>query len=83
MSPTELVKALHRLPFEPFRLWLHDGTYHDVTHPDLMIVGVRSSYIGIPTNDVPDLAEHVVCVNNRRFSNIEPLSNTLILERVA
>jgi len=53
MPPEELWNRLHSRPFDPFRIHLSDGTYYDVRHPDLMIVGRRSAVVGIKRSEEP------------------------------
>ena len=47
MPPEDLIAALEKRPFEPFRVHLTDGMTYEVRHPDLMMVGCRSVVIGI------------------------------------
>ncbi len=48
------VKQIHTLlkkaPFEPFRLYLSDGTRCDVRHPEQMLLSRRRAYIGVGRN---------------------------------
>ena len=46
MPPEDIVEALKRKPFEPFRIYLSDGTVYDIRHPDLVMVGLESIVIG-------------------------------------
>ncbi len=75
MSPNDLLRAVRLQPFEPFRLYLTDGTTHDVTHPDMMIVGVRTSHIAIPAADAPDFADYTVKVDNLHITKMTPLGS--------
>lgn len=47
MTHQELQEAARRQPFEPFRVVLTTGASYDVRHPDLIMVGRRSTVIGI------------------------------------
>ena len=63
MSPIDLLQAVRRRPFEPFRLEVADGTTYDVRHPELVMVGLGALIIGIPapaqTQPVYERAETV------------------------
>ena len=48
MPPLDLLQALRKRPFEPFRLMISDGTSYDVRHPEVVLVGLGSLVIGIP-----------------------------------
>jgi hypothetical protein len=48
MAPTDVLQALRRRPFEPFRIEVSDGTTYDVRHPELVMVGLGALTIGIP-----------------------------------
>jgi hypothetical protein len=50
MTHEELQGAARRQPFQPFRIVLTTGERHDIRHPDLIVVGRRSAFIGT-TND--------------------------------
>ncbi len=48
MSPTDVLSALRKRPFEPFRIQVSDGAAYDVRHPELVMVGLGALIIGIP-----------------------------------
>lgn len=48
MFPDDLLTALHRRPFEPFRIQVSDGTTYDVRHPELVMVGLGAVIVGVP-----------------------------------
>jgi hypothetical protein len=79
MPPEELWSRLHRRPFNPFRIHLSDGSYYDVRHPDLMIVGHRSAVIGIKRSeesspeDKPLLYDYSATLALMRVVRLEPL----------
>lgn len=73
MSPQELLEAVRERPFQPFRLVLSDGGHHDVHHPDMMIVGVRTSTLGTPSGRNPELADRFVRPDNPHITQVQPL----------
>jgi hypothetical protein len=48
MLPTDLVQAIRKRPFEPFRILVSDGGSYDVRHPELVMVGIGAIAIGVP-----------------------------------
>jgi hypothetical protein len=73
VSAQELHEVVRERPFQPFRLVLSDGGFHDVHHPDMMIVGVRTSYLGVPSERNPELAERSVRLDNMHITRVVPL----------
>ena len=50
MSPADVLAALRKRPFEPFRIQVSDGTTYDVRHPELVMVGLGALIVGIPAS---------------------------------
>lgn len=48
MPPADLLQALRKRPFEPFRIQVSDGSVYNVHHPELVMVGMGSAIIGMP-----------------------------------
>ena len=48
MPPWDVLQALRRRPFEPFRLVVSDGTSYTVNHPDLVAVTLGSLILDSP-----------------------------------
>ncbi len=47
MRIDEITKLLKRTPFEPFSVYMSDGSVYPVKHPDQVILTSRAAYIGI------------------------------------
>jgi hypothetical protein len=45
MTPDEMREILAPRPFKPVRVFLKDGKYYDITHPQLKLIGPSSLYI--------------------------------------
>jgi hypothetical protein len=59
MSLIDTMKtALHRQPFEPFRIMMSSGTAYDVRHPEFAWLLKGGVYVGLPPEqgDVPERA---------------------------
>src|SRR6266446_2010923 len=48
MSPDDVLQALRKRAFEPFRIEVSDGPNYYVRHPELVTVGLDAVIIGIP-----------------------------------
>lgn len=74
MAPEELVEALRRRPFVPFRLTLTEGSTFEIRHPELCMAGRRSAIIGLIGPNATDLLfERSVTVNLLHVVKLEPL----------
>jgi hypothetical protein len=51
MNPEEVLQFLRRQPFEPFRIFLTDGTTYDVRHPDQCIVTRTAVHVALPAGN--------------------------------
>ena len=47
MPPQDLLSALRRRPFTPFRLHVSDGTTYEIRHPELLMVALASAVVGL------------------------------------
>lgn len=48
ITPARLKELLNRHPFQPFRLFLSDGSRHDVPHPEFAWVYGGRIFVGTP-----------------------------------
>lgn len=71
MDPEEIVKALRKAPFMPFRLYPSDTKHYDIRHPDQIIVSRRATHIGIGRHRFA--FQGVDIVSNVHITRIEPL----------
>jgi hypothetical protein len=71
MPYEDLLVALRKQPFEPFRIYLTDGKVYDVRHPELVLPGRRSFIVGFTGKGYDDLVydryETVALVHVVRF----------------
>ncbi len=72
MDADELLEKVWQRRFEPFRIHLSDGTAYDVAHPEQIMVGRRSSHVGIPGNREGPF-QRIAIVANIHITRIEPL----------
>ena len=72
MPAADLLLALHRSPFVPFRVVTSDGTTCEVRHPDLVMVGTGSAIIGYPDPSNPSLYGSYDVVALRHVIRLEP-----------
>jgi hypothetical protein len=75
MPPADLLQALRRRPFVPFRLHVSDGTVYDVRHPELLMLAVGSAVVGLPSASLPlPQVERYEIVDLRHIVRLEPLA---------
>ncbi len=53
MRPDDIVEMLQQRPFQPFRVYLSDGTVYEIRHAELVKVGRSKAMIFFPTVDEP------------------------------
>jgi hypothetical protein len=74
MPPQDLLQALRRQPFAPFRIHVADGTVYDVHHPELVMVGLASAVVGVPAQNQPSpVYERYETVDLRHVVRLVPL----------
>lgn len=73
MPPLDILQALRKRPFEPFRLLITDGSSYDVRHPELVIVGLGSLVLGIPASGQPGLYERYETIALNHVVKLLPL----------
>lgn len=79
MAPSEILEAVRRSPFVPFRLVLADGAKYDIHHADQCMVMKKSVMIGEVSRDVGGFIEWTIninCWNVIRIEKIETPSLT-------
>ena len=77
MRPEDLRKFLEVKPFMPIRIFLSDGKYYDVRHPELMLLARSVMDIGITKKQGSQIADDIVRVSLLhvvRVENIERLA---------
>jgi hypothetical protein len=76
MTQEELHEAARRHPFEPFRIVLTTGATYDIRHPDLIMVGRRSTVIGITEQPTGTAYDRTIKVDLLHVVAIEELPAT-------
>ncbi len=75
MSPVDILAAIRRRPFEPFRVQVSDGTTFDIRHPELVMVGLGAVIIGVPAAGQTDpIYERPVTVSLAHVVELLPLT---------
>jgi hypothetical protein len=72
MRPAEVLKLLRRAPFEPFAIFLSDGSRYEVRHPDQVILTPRAIYVGIAGNGRSTVAQDVVICDLVHVTRLVP-----------
>ncbi len=75
MSPADVIQALCKRPFEPFRIEVSDGTVYEIRHPELVMVGLGALSIGIPAvGQALPVYERLETVSIRHVVKLIPLA---------
>jgi len=73
ISAPELREHLAAKPFKPFRIYLSDGSKHDVPHPEFAWVFGNSLYVG-KTGDLPfGLGDFARQISILHITRLEPI----------
>ena len=74
INAEQILAHLRKQPFEPFRIFMSDGSSYEVRHPELAMVRRREVVIALP--QVPDrLAERFAYCDLLHITRIEPIEN--------
>jgi hypothetical protein len=76
MTPETIQEHLHRQPFQPFRLFLSDGSEYDVRHPEMVFVMRREVIIALPQRG-GQFPERAVYCDPLHITRIEPINGKL------
>ena len=74
MIPQDILDLIREEPFEPFTIFMSDGTRYDVFHPAFVLVDQSKITLGLPTDKSPDRpAERTVRLALFHVTRIEPI----------
>jgi hypothetical protein len=73
MTPEKIQEHLRRRPFQPFRVFLSDGSALDVRHPEMALLTRREVIIAVP-QDIKHFPERTVTCDLLHVTRIEPLN---------
>lgn len=77
MRPEDLLELIRAKPFEPFRLYVSDGTVFEIRHPDMAITERSKIVVAVPGPDGPDgPAERTVNVALVHITRTEVMNGT-------
>lgn len=73
MSPDTLRQQVRKQPFEAFRVYLSDGSYYNVRHPEMIAITRRDVAIAIgPAND--ELPDRLATCDPLHIVRVEPIN---------
>ncbi|HVS35204.1 MAG TPA: hypothetical protein VMS17_06450 [Gemmataceae bacterium] len=76
MSPIELQSELRKKPFVPFRMYLSDGTTYDIRHPDLVVPGMTTAFIGFAADPDQTYYNSYTVISLMHVVRLEPIPST-------
>ncbi|HPM22892.1 MAG TPA: hypothetical protein PLP66_03235 [Phycisphaerae bacterium] len=74
MDPNEILTLVRKRPFEPFAIRLHDGRSIEVRHPEVIVVGKRSVFVGLYHNGAEGLVDDWVLISPVAIASLHPLN---------
>ncbi len=78
MAPADIRNLTQRKPFIPFRVATSDGTYYEVRHPDLVMIGMSSVAIGYPSPRDPRNYEKMDIISLQHIVRLEPAEQAVV-----
>ena len=76
MPPHDVLDALRRRPFAPFRLHVTDGTVYEIRHPEMLLVGLASFTVAIPAQPDSPVYSRTEVVAARQVVRLVPLEQS-------
>ncbi len=73
MTPESIQEHLRRQPFQPFRVFLSDGSEYAVRHPEMVFVMRREVIIALPQR-AGELPERAVYCDPLHITRIERIN---------
>jgi hypothetical protein len=73
MAPNEIVAELKHVPFEPFKMYVVDGSSYVIAHPDQCIVLLTSVIVGLDRVSEDEGFQRTVKIDCRLISRLEPI----------
>ena len=73
MEAEELYKKIRNHPFESIRIYISDGKHYDIKYPDQIVVGKRTTHVGISRKREGPF-QNVAIISNVHITRIEPIN---------
>ncbi len=75
MTSSDLQKLVAQKPFVPFRMYVSDGTMHEIRHREFLWVGTGMAMLVVPLPDQADtdkpLIERTIHIDLRHIVKVE------------
>ena len=72
MEADEIYRILKKSPFEPFCVFVSDGSRYEIRHPEQLLLSKRTAHVGMgPNGDGP--FQRVALVSLVHVTRVEPL----------
>ncbi len=73
--PEDVLELVRRRPFVPFRIYMSDGSQYEVSHPEQVMVSVRTVQVGVPSERRPGVMQNIHLCAIMHISRLEPLAD--------
>ena len=74
ITAAHLQELFHQKPFEPFRIFMSDGSHHDVPHPEFAWVFGSRVFVGVAAGPSAKTGGQVKQLSLLHISRIEPFA---------
>ena len=74
ITPARIKELLDRKPFRPVRIFLSDGSHHDIPHPEFAWVFGGRVFVGVPGKGSTDANDRVKELAVLHVTRIEELA---------
>src|SRR4051812_36976990 len=68
----DVQRRLRQRPFQPFVMYLTDGSQYEVRHPELLLLGRRSLILGLTTEPGQTVNERAIDIDLLHVVRMEP-----------
>lgn len=73
MHPLVIREAVRHVPFQPFRLYLSDGSHFDIPHQDFLTISKLEIIIAVDPSGKDHIPSRIVRVSPIHITRLEPL----------
>ncbi|HYH65025.1 MAG TPA: hypothetical protein VD866_10055 [Urbifossiella sp.] len=79
MRLDDIRNLTRKVPFQPFRVYLSNGSTFDIFHPDMILATSGAAHISVASDNGPDhVKDQAVIVSLYHIQKIEPLPRTVV-----
>ncbi len=74
MRSLDIDNQLKQRPFVPLRMYLSDGSYYDIRHPEMAIVSRTVISVGVYGQEDEAMPERIILCDPVHVTRLEPIN---------